>query len=303
MDITGQKFGKLTAIRFDHKSNKGYTYWKFKCDCGKTHIAAKNNVKSGSIRSCGCLARELAYKHKIVHGHTKNSGKLMSPTYISWICMKSRCFNKKHVAYHKYGAKGITVDERWLKFENFLADMGERPKGKTLDRIDNLVGYCKENCRWATNKEQSRNRSGVVKVKFYGREYALGDLSDKLMIPSQRLYSRIKNKWTQREIEEGKHRVKIGHEVPNEKNLKELKLKIMQKFKKSAELVKLYFGVLDDREKYVIEQRLGLIDSKRKTLAEIGKKMGNISRERVRQLEIKGLKKIDKIDKDLTNSN
>lgn len=98
---------------------------------------------------------KLKYMTKIKHGH---SFKKLSPTYKTWLGMKQRCLNSNHTAYKYYGAKGKSVCDRWLKFENFLEDMGERPKEKTLDRIDSRLGYFKENCRWATFVEQQANR-------------------------------------------------------------------------------------------------------------------------------------------------
>lgn len=96
-----------------------------------------------------------------MHGNTKHghSGKSPSPTYISWTQMKQRCTNPKFHDYKKYGAVGIGFCKEWESFSAFLADMGERPEGKSLDRIDNSLGYTKENCRWATPKEQTDNRS------------------------------------------------------------------------------------------------------------------------------------------------
>ena len=99
---------------------------------------------------------------QIRHGHAFNG---ISPTYSSWAGMKRRCLDPKATSYPRYGAVGITVCERWLKFDNFLADMGARPDGKTLDRIKNNRGYEPSNCRWATNEEQRQNRKKKYVVK------------------------------------------------------------------------------------------------------------------------------------------
>lgn len=105
----------------------------------------------------------MPYKKELQHGH--NTSKKTSPTYHSWKSMKARCTNKNNNKYYLYGDSGIKFDPRWSDFRCFLSDMGERPKNTSLDRIDNKIGYCKENCRWATNKQQSRNRRPQKKNK------------------------------------------------------------------------------------------------------------------------------------------
>lgn len=123
------------------------------------------------------------------HGHSLSTG--ASPTYNSWVAMISRCKYKTHPSYSHYGGMGIKVCDRWLTFNNFLEDMGERPEGKSLDRIDIKKGYFKENCRWSTRKEQDLNRTVTVYVSFNGVETPLKELADRFGIHYRTLHNRI----------------------------------------------------------------------------------------------------------------
>ena len=144
----GERFNFLTAIKFSHIENK-HLYWIFKCDCGKEKTILVDSVKRGSSKSCGCLMK---------HGNNFKHGMYKTGTYECWINMKKRCLNKNYSRYKDWGGRGIKVCPRWMKFENFLEDIGERPIGKSLDRIENDKGYYKSNCRYATPKEQANNR-------------------------------------------------------------------------------------------------------------------------------------------------
>lgn len=181
IDLTGQRFGRLTVVkRGKNKSYRAVT-WLCICDCGNETIVASIALRTGRTTSCGCYSREVNLKMKTKHGHAKRGN--ISPEFYTWTGMISRCTNPNEPEFKNYGERGINVCDRWLNsFENFLEDMGERPSKKhSIDRVDNDGDYEPDNCRWATIKEQSNNTrrniyitiDGVTKTltqwcRFYG---------------------------------------------------------------------------------------------------------------------------------------
>lgn len=159
IDLMGHQFGRLTVIKRVDNANDGHARWLCRCACRKITIVRSNNLRNGTTRSCGCLAIDNTKQRSVIHGYArKNKSKI----YQIWRSMINRCTNINSKDYKNYGARGIRVCKRWFKFENFLTDMGERPDNMTLDRVDNNGNYCKENCRWATIKQQHRNmRSNI----------------------------------------------------------------------------------------------------------------------------------------------
>lgn len=176
IDITGNVFGRLKVVKFSH-IHKKHTYWVCICVCGKYKTIDGSVLKCGASKSCGCLNREKISERSMTHGDTVGGH---SAEYMTWSRMKARIFNKNTHNYENYGGRGITICDRWVNsFSNFLKDMGRRPTSKhSLDRFPNVNGnYCKENCRWATGKEQAGNKRNNRWLEYRGKKMILADWS------------------------------------------------------------------------------------------------------------------------------
>jgi len=157
IDLTGQLFGNLIVLNeAPVRASDGSVQWRCLCSCGNTTIVSANNIKRGITRSCGCLQIQQQQFGSFKHGHSSCSE--LSSTYITWANMIQRCTNPNHDAYHHYGGRGIKICERWMNFQNFLQDMGERPEGLIIDRKNNDGNYEPGNCRWVTYKVNANNR-------------------------------------------------------------------------------------------------------------------------------------------------
>jgi hypothetical protein len=178
------KINRLTLLSKSSKPGYGV----FLCDCGTSKEILVQAVKSGNTKSCGCLKQELKSKPKYV-----NHGMCGTPTYYSWTAMLSRCLYAGKQHYH---GKGIKICQRWRKFENFLADMGERPRGMTLDRIDPNGNYEPSNCRWATHKDQCSNRTNNAWLTLNGERHTVQQWADITNIPHATIHMRLKRGWS-----------------------------------------------------------------------------------------------------------
>lgn len=177
----GARFNLLTVVERRDADRFGRQQFLMRCDCGEEKVVALFRAKSGHTKSCGHIKGE----------SRKRRGR-GTPTYNSWAAMKQRCKYEAGGQYWRYGGQGVTVCERWdASFDSFLEDMGRRPPGTTLDRIDGARGYEPGNCRWASNAEQSRNRSSTILVTIDGQTRCVLDWCTELGLKADTVYKRI----------------------------------------------------------------------------------------------------------------
>ena len=196
IDLSGKKLGRLTIG--EKKRIGRLFYWEAICDCGNKKLVVAGNLTRSSepTRSCGCIQIEKLKSRSGVkspsykHGHA--IGNKRSRTLRIWSGMIDRCYNKKNKAYKYYGERGITVCDRWHKFDNFLQDMGESPQNLSIERIDNEKGYSIENCKWVTHLEQVSNRRCNIYMTMNGETKILSRWALDYGLNYATLHSRIK---------------------------------------------------------------------------------------------------------------
>lgn len=179
-DLTGKRFGRLQAMFY-----AGQSKWFCRCDCGGETFALTSNLLKGNSTSCGCKRAESRYKH----------GMSREPQWHAWQMMRQRCENPSDPAFKNYGGRGIRVCERWQVFANFLADMGLRPTGFELDRIDNDGDYTPKNCRWVSKKQNRRNKRTNRIIEWNGEALPLAVWAERLHIDPGTLFNRIERGW------------------------------------------------------------------------------------------------------------
>lgn len=199
----GTVFGTCLYIKdVLSRSKDGRRYSLFKCECGKNFVSSTANVIRQSTKGCGCKKGKNLVGHdgsvRVTHGYTREGH---SSIYSSWNMMKQRCVNPNNRVYKNYGGRGIKVCERWLRFENFIQDMGDRPSlESSLERVDNDGNYCKENCKWATRYEQQRNKRSNRFVTINGVTKILQDWLKEKKMPRTNFYRSLKKGKTAQEV-------------------------------------------------------------------------------------------------------
>jgi ribosomal protein S27E len=178
IDLIGQRFGHWTVVeRAENSAGKANAArWKCRCDCGSEAVVYSQSLRNGTSTRCLTCAGRATSERRTTHGEAK----VESPTYLSWKAMKNRCQCKTSPDYPSYGGRGIRVCGRWNEFENFLEDMGSRPPGTSLDRLDGADDYYPENCRWATPMEQANNRRNNRIVEFDGESLTVAEFARKI---------------------------------------------------------------------------------------------------------------------------
>ena len=188
-DLAGRRFSKLLVVERITNNSSGKVRWLCACDCGETAEVTSNSLTQGTTHSCGCYHRQVASQANIKHGHSRINK--VSPEYNIWRSMIKRCERKKDPAYKNYGARGIKVCVRWANFENFFTDMGLKPKGMTLERMNNNQDYCPENCKWATRIEQGNNTRRNRLVTINGEAKTVAECAREYGINYSTLISRL----------------------------------------------------------------------------------------------------------------
>jgi hypothetical protein len=187
LDLVGMRFGML---RVTACAQRRPVLWTCVCACGGTSTVSTGALRSGNSKSCGCRKREVLGESTVTHGYAGTR------THRIWKGMLTRCRNTNVKGAENYVLRGITVCKRWLKFVNFLADMGEAPVGHSLDRRDNNAGYSPDNCRWATREEQNRNARSNIKVKVGDETMVVAQWAARLGVSKGAVYARIKRGWS-----------------------------------------------------------------------------------------------------------
>lgn len=188
---SGRKFGQWTTIGRDETPRRASSYWWCKCECGTVKLARSQDLRSGRSTGCGCKKTEKLTKH----GHRSAGGtKRQTIEYSSWVGAIGRCYDQANSNYFRYGGRGIGMCAEWREnFAAFLRDMGPRPPGTSIDRINNDGDYSPSNCRWATPSEQAKNRRSTRWAIHEGQRVCQKELARKIGWKQAKLLIRSQN--------------------------------------------------------------------------------------------------------------
>lgn len=189
--LTGQRFGRLLVLKEAERLKPNVRRWHCVCDCGNEKTVNQECLRSGNVRSCGCMQAEHRAKISRFSRKTQN-GLSNHPLFVTWHNMMDRCYNPKCKSFKNYGARGISVCKRWHQVENFIADMGKKPfSDATVERKNNDDNYCPENCIWASRTVQTRNRRNTRRVILNGINCSLPELAEQYGIPLRIVRARL----------------------------------------------------------------------------------------------------------------
>lgn len=190
-NISGQRFGRLTAVLPKGRDKYSKTLWECICDCGALVLKPIGSLMSGNTKSCGC-GKHIGFLAVIQKRKDSAFGIYHVRARNSWRHMIDRCNNKNNIHYSDYGGRGISVCERWMDLKLFVEDMGDPPDGMTLDRFPDMNGnYEPKNCRWATPKQQAQNTRRNVFVDFEGEKICISEAATRIGMPKSSLYAKI----------------------------------------------------------------------------------------------------------------
>lgn len=200
-DLTGRKYGRLTAIKSVERDKNNHYKWLCRCECGNEKIIYAHSLRNDVTKSCGCLSKEIISEVNSTHGMTD------TPIHYSWLFMRGVCNNSNNKQYKDYGGRGITICDRWLKFENFYEDIGERPsKDHRFGRKDVNGNFELSNCKWVTIKEQNNNKQNKVLLIIDEKIHSKIEWSEISGTNYHSICSRLNRGWSHKEAVYGKEK-------------------------------------------------------------------------------------------------
>lgn len=205
IDLTGQRFGRLTVIERVENDKWGAARWLCRCGCGNEKIVLAHNLKCGNVRSCGCLSKEIAPergRHSRIGERSKIHGDFGTRLYRIWAAMKRRCYNPHAAYYEDYGMRGITVCDEWLDYGPFKewALSAGYCEGMSIERVEVDAGYSPENCIWIPLNEQNRNKRNTIRMEYQGRIYTIKEMAAMTGLSERTIAGRYERGWSVEKI-------------------------------------------------------------------------------------------------------